>query len=646
MINETGRLILSYLLAQKEPISSKKLADLCDLSLSTIRKEILVLNEEIVLHGIHVDAKQSRGCQLIIDDAAKAEKLFQELEHNLHRKIFNFKSSQYRSDYIIRRLLISSGYITMEKLCEELFYSASTIMRDINQAQNMIRRFDLTIKLKKNHGFIIEGNEFDKRICLLIQHKKFIHMDEQKRIQETRFSDYFITTSSEHFRIREKIVKIFQNFPDLEFSYINIPKISNYIILSRIRHPYTELIEITDEQLEEIRSGSIYNCAKQVFEEMEFFLGFTPSEKDICSFARLLIGYRSLSSISQIPEARREKICLQSRELLDRLIEIENIDPTVFTQETYNAFACNFYQVQSRILMKTPFDMEAFYPIRNRAALTADICCALMLEIEKRYHVTLREDYALSNLYLFDRVLTNQLSNVLAMRILILSIYGIEFTRLIAAQLWRQYAPWIKTLDTCEFITSHQINYDQYDLLITDIAPARHPQSGIQILKMDLSYWGNLSSAMDAQIHNQIQTALTKLIGSHYYITNFRKEEDVFNFIAKIHKNEITSKKAFIRDLQLRDTLISSLRQNELAFLSTCKQTLPNTVLDFFVNDRPISWNNGKAQFFIFYYHDRASRDDARMIDFILQKFLNKTASELAALLDKQQDIVDFLMHG
>ena len=151
MINETGRLILSVLLAQDNAsISSKKLADMCCLSLSTIRTEINWLNESLIPYGVHIDSRQSQGCRLVIDDEAAANDFFQKLKYELRRKLFNFNSKSYRSDYIMRRLLISSGYISAEKLSEELFFSASTVLRSINYAESIIKRYYLEIKLKKN----------------------------------------------------------------------------------------------------------------------------------------------------------------------------------------------------------------------------------------------------------------------------------------------------------------------------------------------------------------------------------------------------------------------------------------------------------------------------------------------------------------
>ena len=83
-MTETGRLILSYLLAQDNTsISSRHLADLCNLSLSTIRNEINWLNDELLPYGIHIDSKQSQGCKLVVDDERLSGQPFEQLKYDL-----------------------------------------------------------------------------------------------------------------------------------------------------------------------------------------------------------------------------------------------------------------------------------------------------------------------------------------------------------------------------------------------------------------------------------------------------------------------------------------------------------------------------------------------------------------------------------
>lgn len=640
-MTETGRLILSYLLAQdNSSISSRHLADLCNLSLSTIRNEINWLNDELLPYGIHIDSKQSQGCKLVIDDEQLSGQPFEQLKYDLKRKLFNTKSKTYRSDYILRRLLLSSGYITQDKLSEELFFSPSTVNRSIALAQQGIKRYGLEIKLKKNHGYYVAGDEFSKRVQMLILHKKYMHLDPIKKGQEKKYADYFLTGSDQYRFIKNKIVEILSKHTEYEFSFINTPKLVNYLILCKQRHAYTKDISFTSEQLELIYADAAYSISKEIFASLKSFFDFTLSENDYCSFARLMMGYRSISSIDQIQPSRREHSLKKGTEILNELIQIENLDSELFTPEIYEQFSCNLEAIYTRRIMGTPFDMESFYPYYGVSGLSADFCCTLTKIIEQRYQITLDQTYSKSILYLFERIFDQANKSSMNLKIVVISLYGKEYARNVAGYIGRKYKRYIQKIEASEYTRADKLPED-VDLILTDLSYAMFQNKNA--LALDFSNGTLLCNGFENYLRSKVIENMAQRLGNSIHKTKFKHKKDVFEFIADTYQQETNSKEHLIQDLIQREEIYSSSRKNNLAFISTYNEMMPESTFMILINQSEIDWNGSKVKYFIFYYRNRNNQDDVYTFSRILKNLIDKTPAELEELFSDTDHIIHSL---
>ncbi len=642
MITETGRIILSYLLAQDNTsISSKNLADLCNLSLSTIRNEINWLNEGLVPYGLHIDTKQSQGCRLVINDPQLDSQPLEQLKYDLKRKLFNNKSKSYRSDYIIRRLLITSGYISQEKLSEELFFSPSTVTRSLALAQQSLKRYNLEIKLKKNRGLYISGDEFNKRIQMLIQHKKFMHLDPIKQAQEQAFANYFLTNTDHYKLIKSTLIEILSRYGSLEFSFINIPKLVNYLILSKQRHTYTKEISFTQQQLDIIYSENAYQAAKEIFHSFSSFFDFTPDEKDYCSFARLLLGYRSLSSLKMIPQTKQKRVFEEGYCILSELIQRENLNLELFTPDIYEQFACNIASMRLRQIMETPYDMESFYPFYGVSGLSADFCVTLSKILEEKFAMSFDQTYTQSNLYLFDRIFDQANKSSMNLNIQVISLYGIEYARNVAGYLGRKYNRYIHSINAIEFSCIDQYDLNQFDLVLTDLS-SNH-LSGKNVLSIDFSNGTTLCSDFEKHLRYLVTQNMSARLSNSIYQTKFKSKIEAFQFIADQYKQDNTFKEQFIDDLIQRDICYSSERKNSLAFISTYSETLPASTLMIMINHSEFEWNNSKIKYLVFYYRNRENQSEIYTFSRILKNLLEKSPSELDELFQDPDHIIHSL---
>ena len=643
MITDTGRLILSYLLEQdNDYISCHNLADLCNLSTGTIRSEITWLNKTLKSYKMSIDARQSQGFKLVADKNILENQDFEYLKYDLKRKLFNTKSKTYHNNYIIRRLLIANGYISQDKLCEELFISTSSLRRRISQTQKSLGRYKLSIKLKKNHGLYISGDEFNKRVYMLIQHKKIMHLDTKKQKLEQNFFNYFLSSSDYYKKFKDILFESLSDYPELEFSFINTPKLVNYLILCNQRHIYNKDIHFTDLQLKTIYSSSSYLYAKNIFEKLNKYVNYTPSEIDFCSFARLLIGYRTISSINQLPKKDRNEIIEKWTHIFNIVINKEGLTNALFNQETCQQFVCNMETIRNRIIMDTPFDLETYYPYYGISGIAADICCTLTKTIEEIQQITIDQTYIKSNLCLFNRIIENSNKSTINLKILVISFYGIEYARNIAMYLSNKYRSYIQFIETQEYFSKAFTNHENYDLILTDLTMSSMLLKD-NVVYADFSNKTNLCTGFENILQNKIKDNLQCLVKDHIYKVSLKNKADVFNFITNIHKDKIITKADFISDLVKRDTCYNSARKNNMAFISTYNESLQESTLNIIINNHQIDWDGIKVKYFIFYYRNRNDFNSIYTLNQILSNLIKKTSNELEELVNSKDNIIDFL---
>ena len=427
MRQKLDQVIINNLLQQEAPISTKKLSLLCDVSINTLRRVLSNINERLEHQGLKIISKQSIGCYLVIENEQLASSFLSHFKYDIKRNSYNINYDYYRAIYIIRKLLVTHKYISVDDICDELYYSQSTILRDVNSAQDYLKRFNLKIKVKRNQGLYIEGDEFKKRLLILFTHKMYMRLNDKQKKQEKEFADHLLTNEPAHTGVRLQYYKLLDDYPEFEFSYINIPKVSNYMILTKTRYEYNDKITFSKAQKATIKKSKAYELANLSFNSIDYFYDFIPSENDIIGLAIIIECYRTITSTNQIKQSELELIIDESIEILSHINNKYELNNNMMDKDFIYGFACNLYMIKNQMLYDVPYDQEANYPVQNISLFSADLCAEFAKYYETKYQVKLSQSHILSFLYLFDRVLTDVISNNKGINILIITIYGNGF---------------------------------------------------------------------------------------------------------------------------------------------------------------------------------------------------------------------------
>ncbi len=102
----------------------------------------------------------------------------------------------------------------------------------------------------------------------------------------------------------------------------------------------------------------------------------------------------------------------------------------------------------------------------------------------------------------------------------------------------------------------------------------------------------------------------------------------------------------FIESAEEKETIISSLRDNRIAFVTLSRMSPDADILEVLINKKTISWNGSKTQFFVFYNYTCRNTENLNVINSFLRFFVRQTPEVLLSLTErKSSDIVEFVMN-
>ena len=646
MNNDINQVIIYNLLQNEQPLSTKKLATLCDISINTLRKQITNLNLTLKPNGLQIISRQALGCYLLIEDEDLANIYINRFKYNNKRKQYNIANENYRANYIIRRLLTVDNYLPITKLSKELFYSTSSINRDLRYIKQLLKNFNLEVKVKRNQGISISGDEWNKRICIIYQQKIFVRLNKKLMNKEKTFTNLLLTNDSAHFTIRNEFINILKDYPNFQFSYINIPKLSNYLVLAKTRYHLTNKIVVSTDQIESLINDEAYRLAEATFTRLRSFFDFDASEKDLLSFAMMLIAYRSLNSIDQIETSESSALIVEAKTIFDHLSAQYHYLQGIFDLDHQKELAGCLYIMKRQLLYHTPIDSETFYPLKGISTFSLELCMEYTKYLEAKYQITIGQGQALLPLFLFENIVSDLFIKNLNLNILLISIYGINYSNYIAKRLNNLHHEMINHIEIKEAIDLVDLNFEAYDLFLTDINPKQIVDTKIPLISIDRLQTFSQTLLLNTYLKETTKLHMKQLLKDHQYQVTCQNKTDMFNIIAStLFFNDEINKQTFIKDLILRETHLGAERANHIVLISTYHYQFTNNLVYIFINDKPIIWDDHKVQMVVFYYYDHQILNSAYELDTLIKILLSKNQEELKALFNrtiKIDDLIDY----
>lgn len=149
--------ILQQLIKQRS-IKESELSQLFDLSARQLSYSIDSINEKLSENHLPIIEKR-QGCYYAKNEAAE----YLTIQQSIQDIIF---SKEDRIYLLIIMILARTEELSLDHFCIELQISKNTALSDIKKAKEHLTKYQLKIEFSRKKGYVISGNEWDKRIVL------------------------------------------------------------------------------------------------------------------------------------------------------------------------------------------------------------------------------------------------------------------------------------------------------------------------------------------------------------------------------------------------------------------------------------------------------------------------------------------------
>lgn len=638
MISELDKKILQKVITADTFLSGTYLSHLCNVSINTVRKEIDIINDFLKSHGCRIETRIAMGYSFVIENQRLARPFIEQLLIDIRRFCYLNLAEQSKTYTIIRRLLSASGYVTIDTLTEELYCSKSTVLRNLDRVKEVLIPFHLELRARRNYGLYLEGREWDRRMALIWQHKIFIHLMEADRQKETQFESMFLIGSAIPDDLRKCVLAALME-TNLSISRIDLPKISNMLVLNQTRSANAASEMFTVEQVRLARSLSAYDAAAIILKKLPACFAEDSSELDRLSLTMMLAAYQTWTP-EQIGPQDWERLLKEAHEIIRSLTTAYDLSG-LFDTQFYDDLACALRALEIRLAFKVPADEERIAPSTKMGLFTDDLCVLFAAYYEQAHGVTLKERDLTQIYYIFNRSIFQNQAFFERKRILVVSRFGRYSAANIAVRIQASSASIIDKIQALEYTDLMRTDLTDWDLLVTDIQQAHCPE-GIPALHLQFLRSGkeqDLLAAYTAQLFRKKVLALFK--ADQLIKGDFQNPRDIFECIADQLGNQAGDRTEFIQDLIQRDQIISFERDKGLVMISTMNIQFDQPVFLCLLSRRTFIWENKRNSVFLFYQHGRGTHQDVQLISFLLKQFLHRSEDYLNSLIElKYEEII------
>ncbi|MDT2670307.1 BglG family transcription antiterminator [Enterococcus dongliensis] len=508
----------------------------------------------------------SKGSQLIIKDYNAYQANFQKKEALSETN----HSDRVRKLCVL--LLNQRSPINRQKLIEQLFIASTTLNADLKEADKLLSSYRLSIERKRNLGIFIQGNEYDKRKCLL----KLGHLEvHQEREQETFRQDVEKILVSvllkHHFHISETL---FQNLIVHIEMAIKRMKSGFYIRSGE----FEDIVDLDSEM--EVSTEIFHRLAERSY--------FKISKEEIINLAIYIKGKSDYENDDYISEEVNSFILYALKEINEKF----DID---FRQEIdlRISLALHLMPLLTRIEYNIQNENQLLDQIKQSFPLGFDIAAYMCLLLQNSIGKKIEEGEIAYLAIYFNQCLVkyNDISG--KKRILIVT----SLKRSESILLRQRFATWFSNeITILTLVNTHEmssIDIEDYDVIFTTEQSEMTDQMGAILISFFPSEqeYSKIKLAIDG--FNDKLEIVNLFSENLFYYGDFSTKEEVLDKICSASVSKVGSKVFQLREaVELREEIGSSYFGNGIALPHPINPILAETFVSVVLLKNEMSWDS------------------------------------------------------
>lgn len=430
-----------------------------DMSERSLREVVRIYKDDFEeKSGARLLFKTNFGYRIDVLDITKFQCYLENTKKGIREnQVENPNTSKDRTDYILRKLLLSKTPIKTEDMCEELNVSKSTLAIDLKNVREELDKYSLKLEVKGKQGLYISGDLKDLRMCVSdsffyhsdaldiniplfenctnIQGKEWIKSQVLDEIQKKKYhmSDIGVENLSVHLFITLLMNQLYGEDTKANIRVENYPTEKEIAenIIERIHHKTG--IKLSDNDIGYI---IVHMIGNKVF-----------TEKDAN-----ILSYDTLNTVRKI------------------LTEIQNIyavnlfnDIDLFTMLCVHIEPM-IQRLNNHVRMHNPLVQQVY----EENPLGYDMAVLASEIIAKKYNVVVDQN-EIGYLALHFQLALERKNDLKSFRVLTVCASGVGTSRILKYKLERQFGDKMQVIDSCSLVELSAMDLSKYDLIISTI---------------------------------------------------------------------------------------------------------------------------------------------------------------------------------
>ncbi|MGL4762741.1 MAG: BglG family transcription antiterminator [Sarcina sp.] len=417
----------------------------------TIRNEIKVINSIGVKKGFSILNARGKGYYLEIYN-----------EDNFNAYLVSLDGfddgvdKDLRVDRIVMILLTAKEYRTIDSIADDLGYSRSTIIKDLDDVEEKVKTFDLGLEKRSGFGLKIKGAEFLIRKAMA---KYIFDID-------TFFGDEANVEDNELYqRVEEIFIKGIIEY-NIKISNLAVENILYHLktLILRLRRE-NFLMEDNSEVLEIINHEEYEKISIRVCNEIGRSLNKMIPPREIDYLTTHIVLKSEYSSLDEDFKAKLEDEVIEILEELDKYYGTKFIE----NQELKSNLVMHVYSLINRARNNVQLSNPLLEEVNTRYPIVVSIAIAFVDKLCEKYKmVVLKDEIGFIALHFathFEKAKENKLSNIKKIAVICSSGGGIAY--LIKLKLERMFSNAI--IKSFSNIHTSEITKDKFDLVLKTV---------------------------------------------------------------------------------------------------------------------------------------------------------------------------------
>lgn len=583
--------ILRELSELKDPVTSQFLAAQFQVSSKTIQNDIKELNELLEEADARIDSLRGVGYKLIINDKDRFNDFFQKHLIKLNRQIPT--EPEERIKYVMERLLLTSDYVKLEELAEELFISRSTLQGVIKDVREILKEYDLNLDQKPNYGVKVIGDEMKIRFCI----SEYV-LNQNPQIMDESVELLSFGSKQEIETIRDCILSKLRKY-QIVISDVNLHNLITHIAIAcrRIREKNT--VEMVTDQLISVTKEKEYKVAEEIVGDIEKKLNITFPKSEIAYISIHLQGTKLVN-----PKINKEELRQVIPEDVLNVAQsmIEAIDAQFYFNlkqdaDLLSALCLHLKPAINRIKynmnLRNPLleEIKAKYPLSFEAALTG------VEKIKEKYGIEFDEnEIGYIALHIEVALERQKELNKKAHKCLIVCASGLGTSQLLSYKLKNRFGDRLQISGTSEYYNLKNQPLNEIDLIISTIPiKEKLPVPVIQISTIlgdsDVKQIERVMVNIDSIIDKYLRREFT------FLQRDFESPEEVIYFLGDRLMEAGKVGENYVASVLERESFSPTAFGNLVAIPHPIDPETDETFWSIVTLKKPILWFNKPVQF-------------------------------------------------